>query len=131
MKEILELAIRTKEQKLHKQIMYKELKGQTQIYIGYKSHHGLSISLGEPSSLVHGALVLQVTNLNHQRDIRGNKRLDTGVSKVRSKPVTGHLLYRRVSKVRQSVSPVPSTVRLTNTTVRKAWCIVTSSKASV
>jgi len=51
MKEILELATRTKEQKLHNQRMYKELKGQTQIYIGYKNHHGLSISLGEPSSL--------------------------------------------------------------------------------
>ena len=51
MKEILELATRTKEQKLHNQIMYKELKGQTQMYIGYKNHHGLSISLGEPSSL--------------------------------------------------------------------------------
>ena len=31
--------------------MYKELKWQTQIYIGDKSHYGLSISLGEPSSL--------------------------------------------------------------------------------
>jgi len=51
MKEILELATRTKEEKPHKQRMYKELKGQTQIYIGYKRHHGLSISLGEPSIL--------------------------------------------------------------------------------
>src|SRR6185436_5223759 len=32
---------------------------------------------------------------------------------------------------RQIVSPVPSTARLTTTTARKAWCIVTSSKASV
>ena len=31
------------------------------------------------------------------------------VSKVRSKPVSSHLLYRRVSKTRQSVSPIPST----------------------
>src|SRR6185369_6678204 len=62
---------------------------------------------------------------------RGSKRLDTGVSKVRSKPVTSHLLYRRVTKVRQSVSPVPSTARLTITTARKAWSLKTSSKASV
>src|SRR6185436_2851147 len=62
---------------------------------------------------------------------RGNKRLDTRVSKVRSKPVTSHLLYRRVTKVRQSVSPVPSTERLTNTTARKTWSLKTSSNASV
>ena len=40
---------------------------------------------------------------------RVSKCLNTGVSKVRSKPVSSHLLYRRVSKTRQSVSPVPST----------------------
>jgi len=45
--------------------------------------------------------------------------------------VSSHLLYRRVSKLRQNVSPVPSTARLTTITARKAWCIVTSSKASV
>src|SRR6185369_13544352 len=62
---------------------------------------------------------------------RGNKRLDTLVSKVRSKPVTSHLLYRRVTKVRQCVSPISSTARLTITTARKAWSLKTSSKASV
>src|SRR6185503_745706 len=62
---------------------------------------------------------------------RVSKCLNTGVSKVRSKPVSSHLLYRRVNKIRQSVSPIPSTARLTTTTARKAWCLVTSSKASV
>src|SRR6185503_11757230 len=45
--------------------------------------------------------------------------------------MSSHLLYRRVSKIRKSVSPVPFTARLTTTTARKAWCIITSSKASV
>ena len=45
--------------------------------------------------------------------------------------MSSHLLYIRVSKIRQSVSPIPSTVRLMTTTARKAWCLVTSSKASV
>jgi len=45
--------------------------------------------------------------------------------------VTSHLLYRRVSKVRQSVSPIPPIARLTNTTARKVWSLKTSSKASV
>ena len=61
---------------------------------------------------------------------RVSKCLNTGVSKVRSIPVSSHLLYRKVSKIK-SVSHVPSTTRLMTTTARKAWCIVTSSKASV
>ena len=51
---------------------------------------------------------------------RVSKCLNTGVSKVRSKPVSSHLLYGRVSKIK-SAFPVPSTVRLTTTTARKAW----------
>ena len=40
---------------------------------------------------------------------RVSKCLNTGVSKVRSKLVSSHLLYRGVSKTRQSISLVPST----------------------
>ena len=46
---------------------------------------------------------------------RGSNHLDTRVSKVRSKPVSSHLLYKRVSKNRQSVSLVPSVVVLQTT----------------
>ena len=59
-----------------------------------------------------------------------SKYLNTGVSKVRSKPVSSHLLYRRVSNINHPKAPIPSTARPTVTTARKAWCIKTS-KASV
>jgi len=59
-----------------------------------------------------------------------SKCLNTGVSKVRSKLVSSHLLYRRVSNINHPKAPIPSTARPTVTTARKAWCSKTS-KASV
>ena len=54
----------------------------------------------QPESMIH--LFSKAPSCTSEVRQRVSKCLNTGVSKVRSKPVSSYLLYRRVSKTRQS-----------------------------